>query len=128
MKKFLLVFAIMISLPVVAAETTLNIPKSRSVEYISPDARFKYDLPDGKGFSMFKKENKSQVAGDSSEVTLREEDVKPVRKVIKKLSDDTPINTPQVNQEEIPMNYNSFPKYYDPNSMLQNQFMPMSSF
>ncbi len=128
MKKVVFALMMLLALPAVAAETTLNIPKSRSVEYISPDARFKYDLPDGKGFPMFKKENKSQVADDSSEVTLREEDVKPVRKVIKKLSDDTPINTPQVNQEEIPMNYNSFPKYYDPNSMLQNQFMPMSSF
>lgn len=128
MKKVVFALVMLLALPAVAAETTLNIPKSRSAEYISPDARFKYDLPDGKGFSMFKKENKSQMADDSAEVTLREEDIKPVKKVIKKLSDETPINTPQLNKEDIPMNYNSFPKYYDPNSMLQNQFMPMSSF
>lgn len=128
MKKVVFTLVMLLALPAIAAETTLNIPKSRSVEYISPDARFKYDLPDGKGFPMFKKENNTQVVDDSSEVTLREEDIKPVKKVIKKLGDNTSTNTPQVNQEEIPMNYNSFPKYYDPNSMLQNQFMPMSSF
>jgi len=129
MRNILLAFIIsMFVLPAYSAE--VEVPKAQSVKYFTQqqDARFRYDLPEGKGFSMFnKKDSKSSAAeDDNSEVTLREEDVKPVKKIIKKLdSTSSAADTQTLDKENTPMNYDSFPKFYDANDMMQQQFMPM---
>ncbi len=125
MKKiFLAVLFLSFVLPVYSAE--VEVPKAESVKYFSQpqsqDARFRYDLPSGKNF--FKKDNKANV-NDDDEITLDEEDVKPVKKVIKKLGDTQPQTEQKMDPQDVPMNYDSFPKYYDANDMMQQQFMPM---
>ncbi len=109
-------------LPAYSAE--VDITKPESVKYYTQpqDARFRYDLPDN--FS-FKKDSKKQAESDDDEITLDEETVKPVKKVIKKLENGAQAEQKTVNPEDMPMNYDSFPKYYDANDMFQQQFMPM---
>lgn len=85
------------------------------------DARFKYEFPSGKTLPF--KKDKVQVVDDDSDITLDEADIKPVKKIIKRLDPDA--EAPSVDRKDIPMNYDSFPKFYDNNNMIQQQFMPM---
>lgn len=125
MKKILFTFCFAaLILPVYATE--VEIPKPESVRYFSQpqDPRFQYDLPSAKNFS-FKKNSNSKNADDSyDEITLDEQDVKPVKKVIKKLGDTPTSSEETLSPQDVPMNYESFPKYYDGNDLIQQQFMP----
>lgn len=121
----LLAFAVL-AFVLPAYSEQVEIPNTESVRYFSQpqDARFRYDLPEGNPFA-FRKDNKAKVENEDADITLDEEDVKPVKKVIKKLSDNPKPNEQPLNREDMPMNYDSFPKYYDANDMMQQQFLPM---
>ena len=125
MKKMLFAFAFA-ALILPAHSEQVEIPNTESVRYFSQPqySRFRYDLPEGNPFS-FRKDNKAKVENEDGDITLDEEDVKPVKKVIKKLSDNPKPNEQPLNREDMPMNYDSFPKYYDANDMMQQQFLPM---
>ena len=69
--------------------------------------------------------DKKEAVNDDQEMTLDEETVKPVKKVIKKLENGEQPEQKPANPEDMPMNYDSFPRYYDANDMFQQQFMPM---
>ena len=131
MKKF--VYVLLLSgliLPACSEEVTTLQTKpepttlSRESKFYSMpnDTRFQYDLPNFRG------KNSSSTAQSSSdeEITLDPSTVKPVKKVIKTLNTTNGAKT-QYQPADMPMNYNSFPKFYDANDMLQNQptMMPM---
>lgn len=85
------------------------------------DSRFQYDLPNFRG-----KNSSSQQTSDE-EITLDPSTVKPVKKVIKTLNSTNAGGKTPVQPTDMPMNYESFPRFYDANDMLQNQptMMPM---
>ena len=126
--------------PVMATE--FSVPGSTSVKSFSRpyDSRLQYSLPEGKSFSVFSrnrqanepKEHFSTSEFDDSDeeedVVLDPTTVKTQKKIIKKLSSDyTPSNT-DVDSKNTPMNYDAFPKFYDPNDMMNQQFMPMMTY
>lgn len=122
MKKFLMLMIIGVTgLQVMAAD--VDVPKTESVRsFARPnDARFHYELPANKNFKFKKDDN--NVSDDTEEITLDTTDLKPAKKVIKKLGDGN-YSGNNVTPADVPMNYESFPKFYDANNMLQNQFMP----
>ena len=121
---------LIIGIQVFASETT--IPAVESVKSFArpSDARFQYSLPDKNKFK--KHETKaSSTEAPSGEIVLEPSDIKPQKKIIKKLSADTDLNSinNNIDSSTMPMNYESFPQYYDPNSMTQNRlFMPMTGY
>lgn len=131
MKKILYLFLLSgLMLPACAEEITTSQTKpepttlSRESKFYSMpnDTRFQYDLPNFRGKNAA---SASQSFSDE-EITLDPSTVKPVKKVIKTLNTTSGTkNQPQ--STDMPMNYNSFPKFYDANDMLQNQptMMPM---
>lgn len=125
MKKFLMISILSLCfMPVYAAE--VQIPPSESIKnFTQPnDARFQYDFPSVKNFK-FKKEEKSTEINDEEAITLDPSEVKPVKKVIKKLEPNSVPSYQDVSTDNVPMNYDSFPKFYDNNDMMQQQIMPM---
>lgn len=126
MKKVLLSIVLsLFFLPAFSAD--VEVPSVQSVKYFSQpqDSRFQYDLPAAKDFLKFKKDSKQDIENEDAEVTLDAEDIKPAKKIIKKLGDNPEPKEQTLNQQDLPMNYDSFPKYYDANDMMQQQFMPM---
>jgi len=106
--------------------TEVTVPATESVKSFArpTDPRFQYSLPQRKK-SYFKKSNNGD---DTDEITL-DENVKPAKKIIKVMSaEQTESSAKNVDRSNIPMNYDSFPKYYDANDMSTQQFMPMMSF
>ena len=141
MRKFIV--AILLSaflLPVSAAE--FAIPNTQSVKSFSRpyDNRFQYSLPEGKSFSVFSRTkqvkepqehfstSEFEDADDEEEVVLDTKYVAPQKKIIKKLSADSMPKNNNVDGKDMPMNYDAFPKFYDPNDMMNQQFMPMMTY
>ena len=124
MKKFILIaFFTSIMVPAFAAD--FAVPEVESVKsFTRPDmSRFQYSLPEHANFTPFKK--KSAVV----EITLDEDEIKPVRKVIKRI--DSNSKPQQFNPDDVkdqPMNYDNFPKFYNPNDLMNQQFMPSAMF
>ena len=102
-----------------------SVPNVQSVKYFAQpqDSRFQYDLPSAKNFFKSKKDSKQNLDSDE-EVTLDPEDIKPAKKIIKKLGDNPDPKAQTLAPQDVPMNYDSFPKFYDGNDMMQQQFMP----
>lgn len=86
------------------------------------DSRFQYDLPNFRG----KNSSSATQSSSDEEIILDPSTVKPVKKVIKTLNTSNGTKPP-TQPTDVPMNYDSFPKFYDANDMLQNQptMMPM---
>lgn len=121
--------------PVLAADYTA--PKVESVKtFAAPyDSRFQYGLPEGRNLNVFNRNKSSEVQSSSDgydyeddEILLDTKNVKPEKKVIKKLSADTPAATQKTDRSDEPMNYNSFPKFYNSNDLMNQQFMPMMGY
>ena len=131
MKKYLItLIAVLTFLPAVATEPTYsNIESVKS--FAKPiDARFQYGLPDKNSFKKHHDAKASTTEGDSGEIVLDTSKAKPQKKIIKRLSPDADLENldNNIDNSTMPMNYDNFPKFYDPNSMTQNQFLPMTSF
>ncbi len=137
MKKFVILSVITIVasmgcfLPAKADEapvtTEVTVPATESVKYFARpvDSRFQYSLPERKHFkSSFKKSLKET---DTDEITI-DTSYKPTKKVIKVMSSEQTEPIPSVDRSDLPMNYDSFPKFYDANDMSTQQFMPMIPF
>ncbi len=125
MKKVLLVMVLTLCvLPVYAEEVSVQGAESSKFFNSSKDSRFKYELPSTMSFPI-KRDSKQKIQSDNDEITLDESDFRPVRKVIKRIEDVPADEAPALNHKDAPMNYESFPKFYDNNNMLQQQFMPM---
>ncbi len=105
-----------------ASEVT--VPATESVKYFAKpiDSRFQYSLPERKHFSSSSK--KSSAENDTDEITIDTSN-KPVKKVIKVMTSEPAESNPNVDRSSLPMNYDSFPKFYDENDMSTQQFMPM---
>ena len=99
----------------------------QSVKYFTKpnDARFHYELPSNMNFKFKKDAEKNESDDEFGDVELDASDVQPVKKVIKKLGDTPASNTQQNADENVPMNYDTFPKFYDGNDIMQQQIMPM---
>ena len=97
---------------------------SREAKFYSMpnDSRFQYDLPNFKD-----RGNSVKNTTSSEEITLDPQTVKPVKKVIKTLnSSQASGNKTEPARSDMPMTYESFPRFYDANDMLQQQpIMPM---
>jgi len=128
MKRFLLIALLsVVFLPAQSAD--FGFTDYRSQGYLSrPDSsRFEYSLPDNMKF--LKRKSKTVEQNDVDEITLDEEDIKPVKKVIKKLgSDYQPQDDFNQKDANTPMNYDNFPKFYNPNDLMNQQFIPMTTF
>lgn len=125
MKKLLLVAVSMFFiLPVCAEEFSVQGAEASKFFNSSRDSRFQYELPSAVNFPL-KRDSKQKVKADDDEITLDETDVKPVKKVIKRIENTPADGELPVNSKDVPMNYDSFPKFYDNNNMMQQQFMPM---
>lgn len=122
-----------------AAASEFSIPGSTSVTSFSRpyDSRFQYGLPTGKSLNVFgrrhnPKDEESFTTSvddeDDEDIVLDTKTVAPQKKIIKKLSADSQPNNSNVNYKDVPMNYDSFPKFYDPNDMSNQQFMPMMTY
>ena len=131
MKKFVYVLLLSgLMLPACSEEVTTSQTKpepttlSRESKFYSMpnDTRFQYDLPNFRG----KNSSSASQSSSDEEITLDPSTVKPVKKVIKTLNTTNGTKTPY-QPSDMPMNYDSFPKFYDANDMLQNQptMMPM---
>lgn len=138
MKKILLLTAIIsFMIPVGAEEitdTTSTVTSTESVRsFTRPyDSRFQYSLPE-RGTFKFPPKKSSTVStkteGDEEDaIELDTTNIKPAKKVIKKLSSDSAIQNKTFDASDMPMNYGNFPKYYDPNDMSTQQFMPMMGY
>lgn len=116
------------------ASTQTNVPAVESVKSFArpADARFQYSLPDKYKFKKNDSTKAPVAENESGEIVLEpSSSAKQQKKIIKKLSVDTVLDemSENANNSNVPMNYDSFPKYYDPNSMMQNQFlMPMGGY
>ena len=127
MKRFFILAVIgVIGSTAVLAET--EVPEVQSVKYFTKpnDARFHYELPTNMNFKFKKDSEKAQSDDDdTSAVELDTSDVKPEKKIIKKLGDNPSYPKEQADTENVPMNYETFPKFYDGNDIMQQQIMPM---
>ena len=142
MKRFIITSAILLTAVVPTMATEFSIPASQSVKSFSRpyDARFQYGFPEGKSLNVFSRNRQAEEpkehfstsefedADDEDEVTLDTKYVAPQRKVIKKLSADYTPQSNDSNNKDMPMNYDAFPKFFDPNDMMNQQFMPMMSY
>ena len=130
MKKLIIAMAILTcALPVLADDE--NVYSTESVRsFARPnDARFQYSLPDRSRFKHNSKQSsESTVKSDEDAIELDVADTRPAKKIIKKMSSDAEANTQTFDRSDMPMNYDSFPKYYDPNDMSTQQFMPTMSY
>ena len=129
MKKYLLILLLLgFTVPVFAAESdTYSIESVRS--FARPnDSRFQYTLPDRGSFRIPKKSSTAAESLDDDVIELDTSDVKPVKKVVKTLSADYDKNQNKFDNSQVPMNYDSFPRYFDPNDLGNQQFMPMMGF
>ena len=131
-----------IMLPVAATE--FSIPNTQSVKSFSRqypyDSRFQYSLPEGKTMSVFGRRNKepqehfstnpydSDDDDDDEDIVLDTKNIPTQKKVIKKLGPNYNKEETNVNDKNMPMNYDAFPKFYDPNDMMNQQFMPMVTY
>jgi len=122
-KVLLLAFLLVFASPVLAEEFTTQGAEASRFFNPATDSRFQYDLPSKVSFPL-KKDSKPAAQSDDSEITLDPAAVKPVRKVIKRIEDTPADANPAFDSKDVPMNYDSFPKFYDNNNMLQQQFMP----
>lgn len=127
---------VIISTPANATEYVENqhfsVPETESAKsFARPyDSRFQYGLPERKSSaSVFgRRERATETTSDAEEVVLDATDVTPQRKVIKKIStnlEEQPANT---GKNDVPMNYDNFPKFYNSNDMMNQQFMPMMNY
>ena len=119
-------------LPVFAAD--YSVPSVESVKsFSSPyDSRIHYSLPEGKNMSVFGRRNdtpnETSNFDDDEDVVLDTSNIQPQKKIIKKISSDSPNSQNNIDNTNVPMNYNSFPKFYDANDMMNQQFMPMMNY
>lgn len=135
MKKFLVIIALLsLAFPVLAEETTTYSTESVRSFARPSDARFQYSLPERGAFKFPARKSSAQTTSsvssedDSDAVELDTSDIKPVKKVIKRMSADSETNTQEFDKSNMPMNYDNFPKYYDPNDMSTQQLMPMFGY
>lgn len=132
MKKFLFLLALVsLAVPVLAADEASVTPGVASVKYYTrPDmSRFQYGLPEPGDFHLRKKKNKDTAADSLDVITLDEDDIKPVKKVIKRVQPSA--NPQQFDPQDVknsPMNYDNFPKFYNPNDLMNQQFIPTATF
>ena len=128
MKKFIaIIFVLSVFVPAFAAE--FSVPQVESVKsFTRPDmSRFQYSLPENKNF--IKRKSSVQNDNDIDEITLDEDEIKPVKKVIKRINTENSVQ--QFNPSDIknaPMNYDNFPKFYNPNDLMNQQFIPTTAF
>lgn len=129
MKHFLvLLFLTIILTPVYSAEISVYGAESAK-ELVRPDySRFQYDLPEGKSFGALKRKFSKQQDNSFDEITLDEDDIKPVKKVIKRIQPQAEPKKYDPNSTDNPMNYDNFPKFYNPNDLMNQQFMPTATF
>ena len=129
MKKLVITF-VLASIFCPAFASDFAVPEVESVKsFVRPDmSRFQYNLPEGKNFNWIKKKS-AENYNDIDEIVLDEEDIKPVKKVIKRIN---PESTPQqfnpADLKNAPMNYDNFPKFYDANNLMNQQFIPSAAF
>lgn len=109
-----------------------SVPETESAKsFARPyDSRFQYGLPERKSsMSVFgRKEQSVDTTSDEDDVVLDATDVTPQRKVIKKITADPAEQPTNSGRNDVPMNYDSFPKFYNSNDMMNQQFMPMMSY
>lgn len=136
MKRFIIItmFAAVI-LPAFAEENASldnngnPVPAVESVRYFArpSDSRFQYSLPDAKKFKPFKKAETASLDDDAIE--LDEQDIRPAKKIIKRMSADSDSSSSyEVDNSALPMNYDNFPKFYNPNDLSNQQFLPMIGY
>lgn len=118
-------------LPAFAAEYT--VPNVESVKSFSRpyDSRFQYSLPERKNVSVFGRapeSSQNSAYDDDDDIVLDASNIQPQKKVIKKLSADSAAPKNNVDNSNVPMNYDSFPKFYNANDMMNQQFMPMMNY
>ena len=135
MKKVLVIIALIsFGLPMLAEEATTYSTESVRSFARPNDSRFQYSLPERGAFKFPSRKSAAQTSSsvssedDSDEVELDTSDIKPVKKVIKRMSADSEANTQEFDKSNMPMNYDNFPKYYNPNDMSTQQFMPMFGY
>ena len=130
MKKLIIAIAILTcTLPVLADETTTYSTESVRSFARPNDARFQYSLPDRSRFRLNSKQStESTTKSDEDAIELDVANTRPAKKIIKKMSSEADTNTQTFDRSDMPMNYDSFPKYFDPNDMSTQQFLPTMGF
>ena len=143
MKKFIIASALLSTIVLPSVATEFSIPGTQSVKSFSRpyDTRFQYGLPEGKSLNVFSRNRQAEEPKehfstsefedadyDEEEVTLDTKYVTPQKKIIKKMSADSTPKNNYSDGKDIPMNYDAFPKFYDPNDMMNQQFMPMMTY
>ncbi len=138
MKKGLVVAMLsMLVLPMAAVAET-EVPAVESVKsFARPnDARFQYSLPDRKQIKQRREQRKAAKMAptetakdaDDDEIWLDTSNVNTSKKVIKKINPEANYDNSNVKIDNAPMSYDTFPKFYDPNDLSQQQFMPMVGY
>lgn len=140
MKKLAVSFLLAaVMLPVAATE--FSVPNTESVKSFSRpyDSRFQYSLPEGKTLNVFGRRTQTEPQehfttnpydsddDDDEDIVLDTKNIPTQKKVIKKLGPEYKPNA-NVDSKDKPMNYDAFPKFYDPNDMMNQQFMPMVTY
>lgn len=110
-----------------------QLPAAESAKSFSRpyDSRFQYGLPEKRqAESVFGRRSQTVDSSydDDEEVVLDYSNITPQRKIIKKISSDPAEQAQSQNRNDVPMNYDSFPKFYNANDMMNQQFMPTMSY
>jgi hypothetical protein len=136
-KGFVVALLSMLVVPAVAV-AEIEVPAIESVKtFARPnDSRFQYSLPDKNQIKQRREQKKAAKAAptetktdaDEDEIWLDTSNLKTTKKVIKKINPDTNYDNSNVKLDDAPMNYDSFPKFYNQNDVTQQQFMPMIGY
>ena len=131
------VFSIMllglVIFPMAAVAAESDVQKIESVKYFARpnDSRFQYSLPDKKNMKFSRKKSSTEEESSSDEDIVLDSSAaqQGEKKIIKRMSAGTDLkqNT-DIDKSTMPMNYDSHPKFYDPNDMSQQQFLPMMTY